>query len=98
MKASHAAAAMALASWYLLIPPIQDGKKLLDHAALSQWQVAATLDSAEDCAAKKQEFTNQANQLIVDPSASVKLVARAQLAATCVKSSDPRLHSALPTF
>jgi len=97
MKASHAAA-LALASWYLMIPPIKDGKQLLDHAALAQWQIAATLDSADNCKIKKREFTDQGNQLIVDPSKSVKLVARAELMAQCVDSSDPRIHSRLPSF
>jgi hypothetical protein len=94
---SHHFVAIALASWYLMIPPIKDNR-LYDKAPLGKWQIAATLDSADDCKAKQQEFIRQGNQLIVDPSKSVKLVARAELMAQCVDSSDARIHSRLPTF
>jgi len=80
-----------------MLPPIKDNT-LFDKAPVGQWQIAATLESAKDCAAKKQEFTTQGEQLIVDPSKSVKLVARAELLARCVNSSDPKLHSPLPSF
>ena len=91
MKIRHAhVAALALAGWYLMMPPIT-GDKLLEHAAVSQWQIAASFDSARECEAKKKEFASQSQTLISDASPSVKLVARAESLAQCVDSADPRL-------
>jgi hypothetical protein len=84
------AAALALAGWYLMMPPMT-GDKLLEHAPLSQWQIAARFDSAAECAAKKKEFASQSQTLINDASASVQRLARAESLARCVDSADPRL-------
>ncbi len=89
LRRAHAAA-LALAGWYLMMPPIS-GDKLVEHAALSQWQIAASFDSARECDAKKQEFASQSQKLISDASPSVQLLARAEALAQCIDSADPRL-------
>ena len=89
LRRAHAAA-LALAGWYLMMPPIS-GDKLLEHAALSQWQIAASFDSARECDAKKKEFASQSEKLSSDANPSVKLFARAESLAQCIDSADPRL-------
>lgn len=84
------AATLALAGWYLMIPPVSGGK-VAEHAALSQWQIAARFDSATECAAKKAEFASESEKLRVDPSESVQLFARMESLARCIDSADPRL-------
>jgi len=91
MKIRHVhVVALALAGWYLMMPPIT-GNKVLEHAALSQWQTAASFDSARECDAKKKDFASQSQKLISDASPSVKLLARAESLAQCVDSADARL-------
>jgi len=89
IRSAHAAA-LALAGWYLMMPPIS-GDKLSERAALSQWQIAASFDSARECDAKKMEFASQSEKLSSDANPSVKLLARAESLAQCIDSADPRL-------
>ncbi len=89
MKSRHAAA-LALAGWYLMMPPLNT-EKLFERAALSQWQIAARFDSAEECAAKKTQFASEGQKLIQDPSLSVQRFGRAESLAQCINSDDPRL-------
>ncbi len=84
------AATLALLGWYLMMPPILDNK-LYEHAPVSQWQIAASFDTSDDCAVKKKEFAAQSEQLRKDASPSVKLVARAEELAICIDSGDVRL-------
>jgi len=82
--------ALALAVWYLMLPPVGGGK-LAERAPISQWQIAARFDSAADCAVKKAQFMSESEKLKADPGESVKLFARMESLAQCVDSDDPRL-------
>jgi hypothetical protein len=51
MKLRHAAA-LALTGWYLMVPPYDLEKGLVDDAApLSKWTIDGSFDSAEQCKA-----------------------------------------------
>jgi hypothetical protein len=46
---SHHAAALALAGWYLMVPPNKPNREPDAHAPLSQWTMAGSYDSAKEC-------------------------------------------------
>jgi len=48
MKPYHAAA-VALAGWYLLLPPWVAQNEFDTHAPLSKWEVSGRFDTAEHC-------------------------------------------------
>jgi hypothetical protein len=80
MKARHAAA-LALASWYLLMPPLRGGKPD-DQAPIPAWTVFRKFDSTAACREWKYRLETRARK-------TGKYGPRPHF--MCVASDDPRL-------
>ncbi|HYL59095.1 MAG TPA: hypothetical protein VEU51_09500 [Candidatus Acidoferrales bacterium] len=83
----HHAAALALAGWYLMIPPpLHDaGKSGVDvRARLSEWLVFSAHDAAHECEGAK--FLNREAHKQPGDAASAKFDS-----AQCIATDDPRL-------
>ena len=48
MKLSHAAA-LALVTWYLIVPPKSPTGQIMNGAPFSQWRIISSFDSASAC-------------------------------------------------
>jgi hypothetical protein len=46
----HHAAALAVAGWYLMIPPLGSDGRRDDSAPLPQWKIRGSFDTAVECA------------------------------------------------
>ena len=102
MKLRHAAA-LALAGWYLMMPPVyRNGKDVdpdidiggthLDETApLSKWAIVASFDSAAEC--EKNLLAGRDLSVIPwEPNLkSHKAIKRLWEFAACIASDDPRL-------
>jgi hypothetical protein len=87
MKVHHAAA-IAVAGWYLMMPPLGNGKVYL-NAPLSMWQVVASLETLEDCKSVIQNYKKHPAE-ISDPQVR-ELIDRRNAHAMCVSEEDPRV-------
>jgi hypothetical protein len=87
----HHAAALALAGWYLMLPPIGDGTPEVT-APLSRWEILFPYDTARDCQSSVYRIVNQALVDLQEPMArdQENFVLRLS-SGTCIASSDPRL-------
>ncbi|HTW88962.1 MAG TPA: hypothetical protein VMD75_13250 [Candidatus Binataceae bacterium] len=91
MKLSHLAA-LGLAGWYLMVPPIQNGQLNL-RAPLNQWRIDSSYDGQDDC------------QEVIDGEAALYPQTKEHHAAIrksdvwpivngqCVATDDPRLKT-----
>ena len=82
MRPRHAAA-LALAGWYLMVPPISHKGEFLDNAPLSEWTLLDSTDSAADCNAEANRSdlrskTERDRNVKVDHT-------------KCISTDDPRL-------
>jgi hypothetical protein len=89
------AAALALAGWYLLMPPFtSEGTSPVDRAApYSNWLQIASYATAAECRKAKQDASDAAKDEEAC-SSTVKLEAYLclrKMAAVCVSSDDPSL-------
>ena len=101
MTARHAAA-LALAGWYLMSPPISypATKGLSDKdAPLSTWYLQRSFDSAEECERARRKADDEASRKIHGLAESHSIIERqqAQILALdkldrCVETDDPRLE------
>jgi hypothetical protein len=86
MKPRHAA--LVLAGWYLMLPPLsRDGRRVASEAPQSQWVIDSAYDSAAGCEAAlaqkvseaweslKQAGSNPANDLLVKDAAFAHCIA-----------------------
>jgi hypothetical protein len=81
MKPRHTAA-LALAGWYLMVPPMYGHHEIDGDAPLSEWQIVESFDTAEKCSAYEVKL-----KIRNSPRWRVK---RVSLGA-CIASDDPRL-------
>ncbi len=98
MKLRHAAA-LALAGWYLMVPPFPKGEHRYEpdtSVPLSQWIRRGSFDSAAECEAHR---TNWLNALKTDPEvpeevgpAAARGIAKAVILGKCIATDDPRLR------
>jgi hypothetical protein len=106
------AAALAIAAWYLMIPPIGADNKIDPHAPLSQWRKGVSFQSQKEC----DDSLKDAIQNPMTPAeyqAAAKATRKAKMKplsmsemtkrtteSQCVAGDDPRLKakakSALP--
>ena len=97
MRLRHAAA-LALAGWYLIVPPAGRTLRVGLAAPLSQWRTVGTFNSAGDCEAGKRKGLPLLEKRIKEKAGKAGVAAHdsdvqalAQLALRCVASDDPRL-------
>jgi hypothetical protein len=92
MRLRHASA-LALAGWYLMVPPIKPHGEPDIHARFSKWAMDGSFDRATSCEARYHDFLDQAftNRPTdhIDPQAE-RLFWQSQ-AAQCIATDDPRL-------
>ena len=81
MNARHAAA-LALAGWYLMVPPPVGTKGYDTKAPLSKWKILLSLDTVADCQAFLIDEAK--NGTTADDREGAKVAA-------CIAADDPRL-------
>lgn len=81
-------AALALAGWYLMVPPSSPGHLGDTTAPLSKWEVASVHDSASECAEQERKLRSLAAEMGKN---NPPIVYRQYKAAQCIASDDPRL-------
>jgi hypothetical protein len=81
VNARHGAA-LALAGWYLMMPPIS-GRTVDPNAPLATWHVFQSFDSVKEC--------ERVHGYIKDHYGGKKLYASAAVLASCIDSCDRRL-------
>lgn len=88
MKLRHAAA-LALVSWYLMIPPSALPSGVAYKEPLSKWQIVRGFDTADDCNDFLSTFFEGSQQKqalnMLEPAY------RDYMFAECIASDDPRL-------
>lgn len=89
MKLQHAAAALALAGWYLLTPPLQDNGHFDTSAPLSEWRIQSGFGTGEDCKNTVAELSSKAMKEGRSGDADELK------ASQCVSTDDPRLKGNL---
>jgi len=105
MNLRHAAA-LALAGWYLMTPPIESCLGAFSGGSckktpLSKWQIGATRDSLADCEESKAVWIEKGRMYLGRSDARSRTRGLrmapdeasylADTEATCVASDDPRL-------
>ena len=88
------AAVLALVVWYLMYPPWNAEKEIVDPTLpLNRWYQVATFDSSEDCEASKfgvlEEMDERVHDLTPDKAAQQE---RLRHRARCVSADDPHLR------
>lgn len=93
MKPSHAAV-LAVVGWYLMIPPALEehsNHRIYTKAApLSEWETAASFDTAKECKEALQELVKPLWSAI-NKKQHLSLDDMRPLYAKCFASDDPRL-------
>jgi len=104
MNPRHATV-LALAGWYLLIPPVFSAmgnhpRAFNDlNASLNRWDIQGSFESNESCEKEKERIRNEAPLRIKfarehpdqDQNGNIVAVAEAWQRAECVATDDPRL-------
>jgi hypothetical protein len=96
MKRAHAiAAALALVGWYLMVPPLYqqtEGKWKLDlHAAINEWQLVDSYDSADACKQGLSDHLRVMRQgTFANPAEKPDAIFQLQTG-QCIATDDPRL-------
>jgi hypothetical protein len=84
MKLYHAAA-LTLAGWYLMTPPLKAGGRYDTAAPLSKWRVESGFGSGQDCRKTIADLSQRASaQGRQDDAQELKV-------AKCVSADDPRI-------
>jgi len=104
MKFRHATA-LAIAIWYLIIPPIGADNKVDAHAPLSQWRRGVGFESQKDCddslkdaiqtpmtQDEYQAAAKQTRKAKMKPLSMSEMTKRTS-ESQCVASDDPRLRA-----
>ena len=97
MSLRHAAA-LALAGWYLMVPPIlqeDDSVRINPEAPIGQWSVLKSFDSAEACNEIKQTL-ERSNRNLEPAETNDQLKKDSALNTKCIATDDPRLKGATP--
>jgi hypothetical protein len=99
MNLRHAAA-LALAGWYLMLPPHLSDANSAKSAPLSMWRVTIPFDTARECLTQiidEQEYTAKNmngpswKEWTSEQRASIKQHAQDWDMAQCIATDDPRL-------
>ena len=97
MNLRHAAT-LALVSWYLMVPPAISNTEVNHGAALPNWEIISSFDSAEACHAMILYLQRTPPKAVPEEEATKPPLGKhynptiAQLRdAQCVASDDPRL-------
>lgn len=97
MSPRHAAAALSLVGWYLMVPPWMVPPWNEPHAPLSHWAIYKTFDTAGNCEKEKNAEVSwasaaakQGNTAIVHHTQNGDLEFDGT-AARCVSTDDPRV-------
>jgi hypothetical protein len=85
-------AALAAASWYLLVPMFDPRSGKVVPLAMSEWNEEGIFDSENDCLDAKRNLIEEYRK--TGAAARVQNTVRAQ--AGCVASDDPRLQGKVP--
>jgi hypothetical protein len=91
MKVRHVTA-LALASWYLLVPMFDPKSGKTVSLPMAQWNEEGIFDAENDCVAAKRNLIDEYKKLGVAPR--IQNIISAQ--ASCVASDDPRLQGKVP--
>jgi hypothetical protein len=83
MKPSHAAA-LALAGWYLMLPPMQGGHPN-ERAPLSQWTIIGSFNTAKECNKLLEADAESRTHFTVTDEPLLRASA-----AECIAADDPR--------
>ena len=90
MKTYHAA--LALAGWYLMAPPLGGGGGIKTTAPLGQWRVVAAFDSADKCNDRqKQDLQDAHEKATTTEDSREREAALVMTQCQCIASDDPRL-------
>jgi hypothetical protein len=82
------AAALALAGWYLMIPPAH----AYSNAPLNRWEIVNSFDTAAGCQMNRSEFIQDGTRRMkANQSASDRDWGMRYEAALCISTDDPRL-------
>jgi hypothetical protein len=92
MNLRHAAA-LALVGWYLMLAPWEGERIANPDAALSEWKINYSFDSAADCEAMRIAKEDFGWQILIrkDASSAERATADIFLYQKCVATDDPRL-------
>jgi hypothetical protein len=98
MMKLHDTAAMLLAGWSLLLPPVSRTLRLEMNPDLSKWNVHSTHRTKAECQQERQRLLALAAPPSNPPKSSLRRPGRDALAAQyrssqCVSSGDPALKS-----
>jgi hypothetical protein len=91
MRLSHIAA-LAAASWYLLVPMFDPRSGKVVPLAMSEWNEEGIFDSEKDCLNAKRNLVEEYRRTGGAPR--IQNIVSAQ--AGCVASDDPRLQGKVP--
>jgi hypothetical protein len=94
MKLRHAAA-LALVSWYLMVPPRSEGGADV-RAPLGDWIICTSYDTADACEEGLRQYSERLADDLQAHSDNRAFVAWAKQAtphARCIATDDPRLKS-----
>jgi hypothetical protein len=91
MRWGHVAA-MALASWYLLVPMFDPKSGRVISLPMSDWNEEGIFDTAKECAAAKKNLVEEYRKH--GASSRVQNILSSQ--AACVASDDPSLEGKVP--
>jgi hypothetical protein len=91
MRLSHIAA-LAAASWYLLVPMFDPRSGKVVPLAMSDWNEEGIFDSEKDCLNAKRNLVEEYRRTGGAPR--IQNIVSAQ--AGCVASDDPRLQGKVP--
>jgi len=93
MNLRHAAA-LALVGCYLMVPPSPQGltKGIDVNAALSQWTVLQSFDTAAECEKRRAALIDKLVLMPANPTSQAQIDAPPEpFKATCVATDDQRL-------
>ena len=79
-------AALALAGWYLMGPPMNSDLKVDDSAPISQWKIMLSFDTAAECEKKRAQTLRE-----IAPRKQDAPYSDIASASVCVATDDPRL-------
>jgi len=91
MRLTHIAA-LAAASWYLLVPMFDPKSGKVVPLAMSEWNEEGIFDSEKDCLDARRNLVEEYRR--TGAAARLQNIVSAQ--AGCVASDDPRLQGKVP--
>jgi hypothetical protein len=93
MKLTHIAA-LAAASWYLLVPMFDPKSGKVIPLAMSEWNEEGLFDSEKDCLGAKRNLVEEYRRTGAGAAPRIQTIVSSQ--ASCIASDDPRLQGKVP--